>query len=122
VKTQSIVVLNFGAQYSQLIARRIREQNVFSVVLPCTATLVLRRFPAPLRFPGRSFSNFVFCDGQHRTAFDLSYLDEVLRKAGFRDVEESVEGQSRLYGETVPAFEPGDAAGLPHSVYVEAFR
>jgi GMP synthase (glutamine-hydrolysing) len=35
----SIVILDFGAQYTQLIARRIREQNVFSVVLPCTATL-----------------------------------------------------------------------------------
>jgi len=39
VETQSIVVLDFGAQYSQLIARRIREQNVFSVVLPCNASL-----------------------------------------------------------------------------------
>jgi len=39
VETQSIVVLDFGAQYSQLIARRIREQNVFSVVLPCTAPI-----------------------------------------------------------------------------------
>ncbi len=36
---QSIVILDFGAQYTQLIARRIREQNVFSVVLPCTAKL-----------------------------------------------------------------------------------
>ncbi len=37
--TQSIVILDFGAQYTQLIARRIREQNVFSAVLPCTAPL-----------------------------------------------------------------------------------
>ena len=39
LQNQSIVILDFGAQYTQLIARRIREQNVFSVVLPCTAKL-----------------------------------------------------------------------------------
>ena len=39
MEAQSIVVLDFGAQYSQLIARRIREQNIFSVVLPCTAPI-----------------------------------------------------------------------------------
>ena len=39
MENQSIVILDFGAQYSQLIARRVREQNVFSVVLPCNATL-----------------------------------------------------------------------------------
>ena len=35
----SIVILDFGSQYTQLIARRIRECHVFSAVLPCTAPL-----------------------------------------------------------------------------------
>jgi GMP synthase (glutamine-hydrolysing) len=39
VEEQSIVILDFGSQYTQLIARRIRELKVFSVVLPCTASL-----------------------------------------------------------------------------------
>ena len=55
---QSIVILDFGAQYTQLIARRIREQNVFSVVLPCTATLKeIRSYsPAGLVLSGAPWS------------------------------------------------------------------
>ena len=48
METQSIVILDFGAQTSQLIARRTREQNVFSVVLPCTSTLEEIKSHAPV--------------------------------------------------------------------------
>ena len=79
-------------------------------------------FPRHFDSLGGRFSNFVFCDGQHRTAFDFGYLDEVLRAAGFREVERSAEGKSRLYSNQVPPYEPGDLADLPHSLYVEAFK
>ena len=45
---QSIVILDFGSQFTQLIARRIREQSVFSVVLPCTAPLEEIKSYAPV--------------------------------------------------------------------------
>ena len=33
-ETETVLVLDFGSQYTQLIARRIREQKVFSVIYP----------------------------------------------------------------------------------------
>src|SRR5271157_3276253 len=64
-------------------------------------------FPRHFDSLGGRFSNFIFCDGQHRTAFDFTHLEEVLKRAGFCEVERSVEGKSRLYDGDVPGYEPG---------------
>ncbi len=37
-KTNSVLILDFGSQYTQLITRRIREKNVFSEIQPNTYT------------------------------------------------------------------------------------
>ena len=37
--SQVVLILDFGGQYNQLIARRVREANVYCEVKPCTTPL-----------------------------------------------------------------------------------
>jgi GMP synthase (glutamine-hydrolysing) len=70
-----VVVLDYGGQYSQLIARRVRECGVFSELLPhhVGAAEVARRKPKGLILSGGPAS--VYADGAPRLDRELLELD-----------------------------------------------
>lgn len=59
-KRETIVVVDFGGQYSQLIARRVRDMKVYSELVPCTtsAEKIKEKEPIGIIFTGGPLSAF----------------------------------------------------------------
>src|SRR3954449_5634529 len=74
IRADEVLVLDFGGQYSQLIARRVRECGVFSELLPHTVPLeeIKRREPRGLILSGGPAS--VYAEGAPKLRHELLQL------------------------------------------------
>ncbi len=70
----SIVILDFGSQYTQLIARRIREQNVFSAIVPFNTPVAELRRMNPLGIILSGGPSSVFEEGAPRCSPEVFRL------------------------------------------------
>lgn len=72
---QIIIILDFGSQYTQLIARRVREAGVYCQILPCHTPLhdIRERRPAGLILSGSPAS--VYQPDAPRPSGSLTQLD-----------------------------------------------
>jgi GMP synthase (glutamine-hydrolysing) len=124
-----VLVVDFGAQYAQLIARRVREANVYSEIVPHTMpvaemlargpkAIVLSGGPSSVYEPGAPALDGALFDGGV-AVFGMCY--------GFQIMAQSLGGTvsptgAREYGRTpVSVVEPGTLlAGVPeqHNVWM----
>ena len=121
--SQLVIVVDFGAQYGQLIARRVRDLRVYSEIVPCdiTADEVRELAPAAIILSGGPASVYAedapsidpdifeldipvlgFCYGQQIMAVTLGGTVGHTEKGeyGAAPLTRRDEGASSLYGET----------------------
>jgi len=119
---QRIAILDYGSQYTQLIARRIREQQVYSEIIPFDTPAARLREDPPAGVILSGGPNSVFADGApgiDPAIFDLGvpvlgvcYGMQLMAQALGGEVHP---GESREYGKTEVATVPDNDlfAGLP---------
>ncbi|MFL0579858.1 glutamine-hydrolyzing GMP synthase [Dietzia sp. 179-F 9C3 NHS] len=123
-----VLVVDFGAQYAQLIARRVREARIYSEVIPHTASIEEIRAKDPVALVLSGGPSSVYADGAPSldpAVFDLG-LPVFGICYGFQAMARALGGEvehtgSREYGRTDMTVSGGALhAGLPghHPVWM----
>ena len=123
----TVLVVDFGAQYAQLIARRVREAHVYSEIVPhdITAAEVAARAPSGIVFSGGPASVHVdgapsidpgvyelgvpilgICYGAQLLARDLGGDVARTGRGEYGRTDLDVTGDSLLFGATQPTRQP----------------
>ncbi len=127
METGAVLVVDFGAQYAQLIARRVREAHVFSEIVrhDITAAEIAAKNPAGIIFSGGPASVHVegapsidpgvyelgvpilgICYGAQLLARDLGGEVAQSGRGEYGRTELTVESDSLLFGATQPRTQP----------------
>jgi len=81
----------------------------------------LPEWPDSYNSPGGRFNNFMLCRNQHLTMFDFSFLEELLKAAGFSKVFRESQNRSQNFSMDHMRFE-SDPTLVHNSLYVESVK
>jgi predicted SAM-dependent methyltransferase len=82
---------------------------------------MLPEWPNQFSSVGGRFNNFLLCANQHRSIFDLTFLEELLNEAGFTSICRELPHNSRCFSPQQLRFE-SDPVLVDKSLYVEAHK
>ena len=74
MQRERVLVLDFGGQYNQLIARRVREQNVYCDLVPCDITIEKIKEYAPIGIIFTGGPNSVYDEGSPKVSPEIFEL------------------------------------------------
>lgn len=124
---QTVIVLDFGGQYNQLIARRVRECGVYCEVKPYTTPLAELRAMEPIGFIFTGGPNSVYLDSSPQVdpalftlgvpVLGICYGCQLMAHTLGGRVTEAQEDSAREYGKTETFYNTGCRLfkGLPEN-------
>ena len=114
---QTVIVLDFGGQYNQLIARRVRECGVYCEIMPCTTPLDSLRAMNPIGVIFTGGPNSVYAEDSPQVdpeiftwgvpILGICYGCQLMAHTLGGRVTSAQEDSAREYGKTTAYFETG---------------